>query len=162
MESIREGWTCVHQWGALMGAEYWNNAHALEVRPRETLTQRIRRLTRKYPDYDKTKDPFTPFYQTFTKENHTVHNQLTAAGQWLQDHGTRFEVFPACMSMSCFWLKWWGQPPLINEQQDKGFPMRRLQFPSGRQLWQITNPVHGYDEPGATLPDLNTKPNKET
>lgn len=148
--------------------EAWNTNDVLKRRPGETEAQRLRRLRRKYPDYDETKDPFSSSYKTFNGQVEATNcrRQLQNEGRWLQDQATRFEVFPDVMCMSWRWPHWWNTPQVLTEQHHKGLPARLLQFPSGRQLWQVTTPVHGFDEPGDTLLDPKdthkNKPQKES
>lgn len=98
--------------------------------------------------------------------------------RWIEHHGARFQPFPGVFAMSWHWPKWWGIPevftkpdeapyahlPLTPEDRAEqlrlrqtfyknGLPVRLLKFWSGTQVWQLLTPVHGFDKPGATLPD---------
>lgn len=102
---------------------------------------------------------------------------------WIEHHGERFQPVPGVFAMSWRWPKWWGVPEVFTKPEEapstripidpedraellrlrqtfykNGLPARLLKFWSGTQVWQLLTPVHGFDEPGATLPDPRDTP----
>ncbi|TNC93811.1 MAG: hypothetical protein FD119_3730 [Stygiobacter sp.] len=103
--------------------------------------------------------------------------------EWIKKHGSRFQPLPDAFCMSWRWPKWWGIPNVFTKGEPlpahciptdhakreqffrdrqtfhrNGFPMRLLRFPSGTEAWQLLIPVHGFDAPGASLPDPKQTP----
>lgn len=93
------------------------------------------------------------------------YSQEERETQWIEKHGDRFRPFPGVFCMSWRWPKWWGPPDVeLGTEYGgqpffvKGQPVRLLRFWSGTQVWQLLTPVHGFDAPGATLPDPKQTP----
>lgn len=99
---------------------------------------------------------------------------------WIETNGPRFQPLPEVFCMSWHWPKWWGVPSIFTKGEPlpsqripvdpakreqffrdrqtfyrNGLPMRLLRFPSGTEVWQLLTPVHGFDAPGASLPEPN-------
>ncbi len=162
-------------------SEPWDTGYNLKRRPEETTEARIKRLTGTFPDYDPMHDPFTPSYKPHLGHGpfgYDHSDEKRHQISWLNQHGDEFIVFPGderlkviyareigytppTMCMSWVWPWWWGEPEVSYSYDPyvsslimvKGRVARKLQFQSGLELYQLMAPVHGYDEPGATLFD---------
>lgn len=87
-------------------------------------------------------------------------DEMAKEENWIARYGSRFQPFPGAFCMSWFWPWWWRKPSVsygteygAGQYTVKGRPARMLCFPSGTRVMQLLDPIHGFDKPGATLPD---------
>lgn len=125
--------------------------------------------------------PFPPPPRPFDNGmEYDLFRQQDKEASWIEHHGARFQPFPEVFAMSWRWPRWWGVPEVYDKETGchapyprmptdsskwaeiietrhtfikNGLPVRLLKFWSGTQVWQLLIPVHGFDKPGATLPD---------